>query len=286
MSRRRLILTLCIMFYSLQLGLLTYWHSLAAPELQSLDTLVSMVIALALGVVDWYATHHLLRALDRTEHIYAQDVNQQLQQTLERYRRLAEREDERAREIGLSVEAELAQAREDLAAGHTEDATKHLQIGLDIASDVKRPPCANVAVAAIMEVKTRECEEAGVRLNGNVNLPQEIQLPNVELASLLFNLIDNALNECKVLLAEDPTCEPEITLRGRIQAGQLFIQVRNPCRDETPTKKTQLKIQSRGESSHGWGTDIVQTIARIHGGIAEFESAGNTFTATVMIPLC
>lgn len=284
MNRRHVILALGVTLYVLQLGLLTYAHSLAAPALQSLDMVVSAAIALALGLADWYATHYLLQALDRIEQVYAQDVSQQLQQTLEHYRQLAEREEQRAREIGLGVEAELAKAREDLAAGHAEDATKHLWLGLDIASDMKRQPCANVTVAAIMEVKARECEEAGVRLDSKIDLPQELPLKNAEVASLLFNLIDNALNECKALLAENPTHQPEITLCGRIQAGQLFIQVRNPQRHHLAGEK-RIRIRPQSESQHGWGTSIVQGVAQNHGGIAEFESAGDTFIATVMIPL-
>lgn len=284
MNRRHVILALGATLYVLQLGLLIYAHSLAAPALQSLDMVVSAAIALALGLADWYATHYLLQALDRIEQVYAQDVSQQLQQTLEHYRQLAEREEWRAREIGVGVETELAKAREDLAEGHAEDATKHLWLGLDIASDIKRPPCANVTVAAIMEVKARECEEAGVRLDSKIDLPQELPLQNAEVASLLFNLIDNALNECKALRAENPTYQPEITLCGRIQAGQLFIQVRNPQRHHLAGEK-RFKTRPQSESQHGWGTDIVQDIAQNHGGLAEFESAGDTFTATVMIPL-
>ena len=284
MNRRHVILALGVTLYVLQLGLLTYAHSLAAPALQLLDMVVSAAIALALGLADWYATHYLLQALDRIEQVYAQDVSQQLQQTLEHYRQLAEREERRTREIGLGVEAELAKAREDLAAGHAEDATKHLWLGLDIASDMKRQPCANVTVAAIMEVKARECEEAGVRLDSKIDLPQELPLKNAEVASLLFNLIDNALNECKALLAENPTHQPEITLCGRIQAGQLFIQVRNPQRHHLAGEK-RIRFRPQNESQHGWGTSIVQGVAQYHGGVAEFESAGDTFIATVMIPL-
>ena len=83
MNRRHVILALGVTLYVLQLGLLTYAHSLAAPALQLLDMVVSAAIALALGLADWYATHYLLQALDRIEQVYAQDVSQQLEQTLE-----------------------------------------------------------------------------------------------------------------------------------------------------------------------------------------------------------
>ena len=201
MNRRHVILALGVTLYVLQLGLLTYAHSLAAPSLQLLDMVVSAAIALALGLADWYATHYLLQALDRIEQVYAQDVSQQLQQTLEHYRQLAEREERRTREIGLGVEAELAKAREDLAAGHAEDATKHLWLGLDIASDMKRQPCANVTVAAIMEVKARECEEAGVRLDSKIDLPQELPLKQ-RLCSAAKRLSTNARSPC----ARPSTC--------------------------------------------------------------------------------
>ena len=284
MSRQRTIVVLAAVYYAAQMALLVYWHSLAVPEFRLLDALITLGIAAVMGFIDWWSARYLLQALSRTEQVYADDVSQQLEQSLENYRTLAEREEQRSAEIGREVEAELAQARKSLAEGRTDDVAMHLQQGLDIATSLRKPPCDNVAVAAILEAKTRECEEAGVELSTQVALPAELGLPDIEVASLLFNLIDNALHECAALRAQDAVAKPVITLHARTQAGQLFVQASNPCRPgiQAPGSRTEKRDT---EALHGWGTDIVRTIAHNHGGIAEFTFENEVFIATVMIPL-
>ena len=284
LSRRALIVVHTGLFYGLQLALLLYWHSLASNQMRGLDTLITVAIAVVLAVVDAGAARYLLQALKRSEQVYAAGVSASLEESLTSYRALAEQERALAEEVGRAVEQELSEARTALAAGDFAEVDTHLQTGLAEASRTHAPYCEHVAVAAVLETKVRQCNEAGVTLDPYVSLPEELTLPDVEVAALFFNLIDNALHECESLAA-DGAEDLHIPVRGNVQAGQLFVQVTNPCRTGADARKHARERRKATGGQHGWGTDIVRTIARDHNGIAELGEKDGLFTAQVMIPL-
>lgn len=310
MSRRRLIIALTCAFYALQVSLLVYWHSLAVGDMRTLDTMISIATAFVLGLIDAGAARYLLQALHRSETTYVADVSTRLELSLEGYRSVAERDEQLAQEVAHAVEEELARARNALAQGRATAAEEHLRTSVDIASQVKPPYCDNVAVAAVLDSKARQCEEANVGFKAMVDVPAELDLPDVEVAAVFFNLTDNALHECEALRAEGVAPDdyggghdtvahspsrhiPTVSVRASVQAGHLFIEVSNPCRtnatvgnngrDGIPQSAFVRRVETHHE--HGWGTSIVATIARDHGGLAEFDTHGATFVARVMIPL-
>lgn len=310
MSRRRIIIVLTCSFYALQVGLLVCWHMLASVELRMVDALISVGIAAVLGIVDASAARYLLQALHRSETVYAADVSTRLERSLEGYRLVAEHDERLVQEVGRAVEKELLRARKALAQRRAAAVDEHLRTSVGIASLTRPPYCDNVAVSAVLDSKARQCEEAGVGFDAKVDVPADLALPDVEVAAVFFNLIDNALHECEALnerggdatsisaepnRAADTSPEgaPAVSVRAKVQTGQLFVEVSNPCRTEGPTWRHagrnvwQKAMRRRSDTSreHGWGTEIVSTIAREHSGIAEFETHDRTFVATVMIPL-
>ena len=285
MNRRRVIIALTCAFYALQLALLWYWHALAPEDSRTLDLVVTLAAAVGVAVIDAGVVQYLFAALQRAEAAYAADVSMQLERSLESYRVTTEREQTLAREVGRAVDEELARAREALNQGKAGDASAHLRQGLDIASQTRTVYCDNVPVAAVLETKERQCHEAGVGFEHHVKLPEELPLPDVEVAAVFFNLIDNALHECEAMLeGSEAGGLPTVRVSSMVQAGQLYVEVANPCRKEAAKARGAAR---RGGllREHGWGTDIVTNIARGHGGLTQFEERNGVFTATVMIPL-
>lgn len=284
-ARRRAIIALSLALYALQVSLIWQWYTLAPQGPDALDLAILLIVTLAVGIVDVGVVRYLFAALKRAEEAYAQGVNERLQHSLDDYRIAAKREEDLAREVSGTVSEELTRAREALSQGRTNDARGHLQQSLDIASQTKSAhTCSNVPVAAVLQSKARQCKAAGASLETHVTLPEELGLPDVEVAAVFFNLIDNALHECEALIAGDDTAAPTISVSSMVQAGQLYVEVENPCRMEA---RGALSLARRRNplSEHGWGTDIVAQIASDHGGIATFDAEGGVFVARVMIPL-
>ena len=286
MNQKRLISPLVCFFYLLQLTIIAYWHSLAPSDAHETDALVSIAIAAVVGLVDYSVARYLLSALTKLETTYRYDVAKRLELSLARYREESLREESIAKEIGASIESELDKARAALTRGDNAEAGNLIRSSLDIASSAAAPPiCENVTVAAVLASKTRQCSEEGVTLASQVTLPEPLPLPDIDIAAIFFNLIDNALHECKSLMAEGLISDPRIDVSSRIQAGQFFVKVRNPSHQGIDTKNERARRRASTSSLHGWGIEIVSSIAQDQGGLATFEESEGEFIATAMIPL-
>ena len=284
MSNRRIILILTCCPFALQVALIASWHIPIGQGGTAIPVLANLAIAIVVGLIDFGGARYLLQSLQRSENAYATAVAARLEESFHEYRKQALQEEQLAKEIGAHVEAELAKTREALAAGNLALANDHLQASIDAASGSHATHCDNVAIAAVLDSKMRQCADAGVRLNASATIPEDIPMEDIELASIFFNLIDNALHECQALQKEGQEGHT-IKVSSFVQAGQLFVKVQNPCRTNSATPKGAPIGQHEASMQHGWGTSIVRSIANEHGGLARFETNANTFVATVMIPL-
>jgi sensor histidine kinase regulating citrate/malate metabolism len=137
----------------------------------------------------------------------------------------------------------------------------------------------------VLASKARSCAEANITLDAQVALPAEMPIDDIELASVFFNLIDNALHECVALAQEEDAPKPTITVRANTLAGQVFVEVSNPCRSGAEGKMREAGKSVDSTRTHGWGVDIVQNVAKKYHGIASFAENNGVFTAQVMLPL-
>lgn len=245
---------------------------------------ITAVLVITTGVIDVGVVVHLLGMLKREEIAYTADVTKELEESLEEYREQAERERRIAENIGTVVECQVMMAREALARGDLVMANALLNEGRSTTAASQVARCENVVVSSVLESKTRQCAEAGVELVSDVRLPKDLTMDDVELAALFFNLIDNALHECEHVRVDDHR-PPQIVVRGSVEAGQVFIEVRNPCREGAAQKQRVASKRADVTLLHGLGTSIVSDIAARHGGIAEFTDHEGTFVADVMFPL-
>lgn len=290
MQRSKLIVVLFIFTYVLQVAVIVFFFCFLDDMPKADDILFCVLLSLATAGIEIGAARHLLKTLDRTSGAYAASVNAELARILEGYRQESKQEEERARGIALEVESELALARTSLQEGNLEVLNQHLYSGLQAASCTDSVACNNVVVAAVLESKGRQCENAGVEFEHKVSLPEDLAMEDTELASIFFNLIDNALNECTALMASDEadaekSMSPKIVVRSLVQAEQLFVEVRNSCRADARARWRAVAYQDDGTRLHGLGTGIVRDIAKRHGGIVNFVQEDDEFVASVLIPL-
>ncbi len=285
MRSRRLIIVLTILLYALQVSAI-FMSGSAGTRSDWLSSIqASLLVSVAIALVDFAVVHYLLAAVKRSEAAYASNVSGRLEQSLERYRVESEQDEVSVREAGRAIEHELNEARQALQRGDVSMISPHLHASLDLASQTKTVACECIPVAAVLASKARSCAEANVTLNAQVVLPVEMPIDDIELASVFFNLIDNALHECVALAQEEDTLEPTITVRANTLAGQVFVEVSNPCRSGAEGKLREAGKRADSTRAHGWGVDIVQNVARKYHGIASFTESSKVFTAQVMLPL-
>lgn len=280
-----LVLIVCL-FYALQAGIILFSVTLAPfTPIRDVDFALAIMHLILLAVIDMGIMRKLLTTLRRIGAGYANQASARAEQALDYYRLQFEREEQLVQQISAAIEDELQKAREAVAAGNAQQVDSHLQASLDAASRLQPRLCDNITVAAVLQGKHRQCEEAGVGFEVNVAVPVDLPLPDLEIASVFFNLIDNALQECEALIAQNANAQPCISVRAFVRAGQLLVEVTNPCLSGAGVRQRKASQTLDPTQPHGWGTRIVSVIVHKLGGITRFEEHDGTFVASVMIPL-
>ena len=129
---------------------------------------------------------------------------------------------------------------------------------------------ANVGLAAKAEIM----ERSGITADFAVSLPRELPVADTDLAALLGNALDNAIE------GVEGTGEKRITLRCRVDKGLLMLRVENPVGTEI---NPDLATTKADKSAHGFGIPGMREIAERYHGTLEVGVADNQFTLVVCL---
>jgi len=148
----------------------------------------------------------------------------------------------------LIREGELTQAEEQLQL--VENAVDSTQI---------RRFTGNLIADAILDGKTKECEEKGIHLEVAGRIPVNLQVEGTVLCSILANLLDNAIHACEALPEEE---ERRIALKCDYNHPMLAINCVNTAGAKEVGKQTTPDLSAE----HGWGLVIIKELAQRYSG--------------------
>lgn len=136
----------------------------------------------------------------------------------------------------------------------------------------------NVMADAILNSKLNTAAKLNVNLNVKANIPENIILSDVELCSLLGNMLDNAVEACSRL----PETERFIRIYiGRLK-GQLYISVQNSAGKLRREKGVFLSTK---EGEHGYGLFRIDRVAKKYGGFVNRQNEEGIFATEITLPL-
>ena len=140
--------------------------------------------------------------------------------------------------------------------------------------------CRNNAVNALLNFYARAAGPEGVDLNLSVDLPEQLSVDDVDLCTMLGNILENALIAAK----DAPEGKRWIDLVVTTQFGvQLLIVATNGMAGNLKVRNgTYLSTTHQGA---GIGLNSIRSTATRYGGVAEFSNTADEFRTDVMIPL-
>jgi len=97
------------------------------------------------------------------------------------------------------------------------------------------------------------------------------------------NLLDNAVSAC----GKVPEGARFIKLKARVDAGYLAVRMENSCAPAEPGEARRAPRRSRGDRlpEHGWGLNILKTLADRHDGTLETVQEDGVYRTTVLLKL-
>ena len=128
----------------------------------------------------------------------------------------------------------------------------------------------------MLAAKSEAMRQAGLTPDFAVSLPEALPLSDTDLAALLGNALDNAMEAA--VRTEDKT----VTVRCRVQKGLFMLRVDNalagPLAADLPTTKAD-------KTAHGLGLPGMREIAGRCGGTLEAGARNGRFQLLVCIPV-
>lgn len=136
----------------------------------------------------------------------------------------------------------------------------------------------NVMADAVLNSKLSVAEQKNIQLNVKAHIPKGIEMTDVEMCSVLGNLLDNAIEACEKL-----PCDKRF-LRVYIDKfkGQFYLSVQN----SSPSIQRDKGIfRTTKAGTHGFGLFRIDRIAKKYGGYVNRQYEEGVFATELLLPL-
>ncbi len=142
--------------------------------------------------------------------------------------------------------------------------------------------CADSFINAILQTKKAEADHYNIHTNFHIQLSaaaKELEgLNETDLCSLLFNLLDNAVEACRIADTPAPFFELSIYRKGDILHFHMINSKNKSVIFNRKTTKKDSQI-------HGFGIMIIEEIAKKYNGYCLWEDKKDTFASSIMLTL-
>ncbi|MGN0151907.1 MAG: sensor histidine kinase [Wujia sp.] len=167
------------------------------------------------------------------------------------------------------------------------EASKYINTIVDnLDQNHKLISSGNLAIDCIVSNKLFVAQNNKIPVDYVIHLPSKIPLSNVDICSLLGNLLDNAIESCmKLPLSRDKF----IRLYIKPFNNMLSIKIQNSSDGNYIFTKTgnfvSTKIKFQSMEKHGIGIKHVRNITEQYNGIVRFTPENDMFTVEMLFPL-
>lgn len=137
----------------------------------------------------------------------------------------------------------------------------------------------NVMIDAILNSKLSLIQKRDIQTDVTVTVPGQIPVSDVDLAVLIGNLLDNAMEAC----ARVPVPDRFIRIYIDVLKKQLYISVTNSM--EGRPRRRGERFLSDKQGSHGFGLMRIDDIVKRNGGFLNRQAEEGVFATEVTLPL-
>lgn len=249
-------------------------------SLENASKLSNVLYLLAIDAASFLIYHMVLRMI--IEHnvlMQTRAVNQALAVQVMEYDDLSKRISD-ARKIRHDLRHHIA-VLESFAENKDENALREYIDEFRKVHRLEEPIayCENMTANAVITYFAQMAAEHGVEFKAEFALPKDINIEQSDLAVLLGNLLENAVEAC---IRQD--CEqPAVIIRGGFQSnGVVAFTVDNTC-TLFPDQNRKGEYLSTKHDGKGIGTQSVREIVSRYDGVVNFESGAGMFCVSVMM---
>lgn len=168
----------------------------------------------------------------------------------------------------------------ELSAQKNYDALDEFIQKLDNSLPVKdtREYCKNYALNALLNYYYQQSSQYGIRFHIKIHLPDIITVSDIDLCSIIGNILENALSACLMI----PEQQREIELKAMLQNGIKLIVVAKNSFDGNVRIKNGVFLYSKGKRN-GIGLSSITAITEKYNGTAKFHFDSQYFYSDIIL---
>lgn len=139
--------------------------------------------------------------------------------------------------------------------------------------------CSNDVINSILDLELTKAKVYNIKLSLKVAVPPVLPFEDNDIVSLLTNMVDNALEN---YYGESKITPVSICILKQNDYIRFFVS--NPI-DITKYDKNNILKSKKNKKGHGYGTKIIQNIAKKYNGYVDFNIDNNRFICDVLLYL-
>lgn len=168
-----------------------------------------------------------------------------------------------------------------LQEGQIEEAKNYIsQLGESLDNIKIKYQTGNISLDAILNSKLSVAEKEQIKINCKAEIGENLAISDIDLCILLGNLIDNAVESCRLIPIKE---EKFIRIYMCIRKRQLYISVTNATNEII--KKLDAEYISKKRGDHGHGLKRIDIVVDKYGGFVKRANEPGIFATEIMIPL-
>ena len=166
-----------------------------------------------------------------------------------------------------------------IEAGESERALKYIEeLDYGVMNTDTLLKTGNVSVDVILSAKIAKAKSKGINVTVKANLPDNLNITDVELSIVIGNLLDNAIEACIASTDKEPFIRVYLVMKSNI----LYFSMLNSSGDKL--KKDGSLFNSKKGGFHGFGLRRAESIIEKHGGWIKYNSEDGAFSSEFLVP--
>ena len=148
--------------------------------------------------------------------------------------------------------------------------------------EVLRTPveiCCVPVIDAITNRAINESKEKNIAFDYSVNINERIEIDDIDLCSLLANILDNAIEACGGVNGS------WIKFDCHLKNNFLYISCKNSVDGTIIKRNGKYKSSKVDEKDHGYGIKIINKVAKKNNGLVNIHNDENVFVVEIAMQL-
>lgn len=245
----------------------------------SVDSVTQLSISLILIVLLLSAYYFSFELSKRVEETKRRQADELLKKADKNMLSIIENNVEELKKLRHEIENQYSYMKILLDSGNYEKLDEYL------STFVERIPlsvfvyCDNKVISATIGMEIQKAEKYGITIDYMLAVPEKINIADYDLCSLVFNILNNAIE----YLSKKDDILKTIYFSLKLENKALVLCAKNAIADEDKENALLLKTTKSNKNIHGYGSKVVQSIAKRYNGQVEYAAENGFFGISALL---